>query len=154
MGGSIYLEATTSPETLLTEILHLRQHGENASGVPAGHVMGGAPGAATPPTGTNACHHSPGCHLIRSPVVRGRWAYSSPSGLAAQGANHLVLTGRSGITTAQQQAALNRLAANGVTVQLAAVDVTDESAMRALFAQLAAHTFPLQLTPPYRRCAR
>jgi len=64
--------------------------------------------------------------------------------LADQGATRLLLTGRRGVTTTAQQAVIDRLTATGVTVALAQVDVADETAMRALFAQLAAGAAPLK----------
>ncbi|MEM7125066.1 MAG: SDR family NAD(P)-dependent oxidoreductase [Chloroflexota bacterium] len=56
--------------------------------------------------------------------------------LAEQGAQHLILTGRRGISTESQQNAVNQLETQGVTVQVAQVDVANEGAMRELFTQI------------------
>ena len=64
--------------------------------------------------------------------------------LAAAGARHLLLTGRRGLQTAQQEAAIAALQAMGVTVTVAPVDVADEVGMTALFAQIAAAEVPLR----------
>lgn len=64
--------------------------------------------------------------------------------LADQGATHLVLTSRRGLTTPVQRAALAQLEATGVTIQIAAVDVVDEPAMGTLFDQLAQAPQPLK----------
>ena len=58
--------------------------------------------------------------------------------LAGQGATHLVLTGRRGATTEVQRAVLERLAAEGVEVQIAQLDVADPAAMQRLFEGLKA----------------
>ena len=64
--------------------------------------------------------------------------------LAAAGARHLLITGRRGIQTAQQEAAIAALQALDVTVTVAPVDVADEVGMTALFAQIAAVGVPLR----------
>ncbi len=68
-------------------------------------------------------------------------------GLAEQGARHLVLTSRRGMTTATQQAAVTALEQMGVQLHLPQVDVTDEQAMTTLFARLGDTTLPF---PPLR----
>lgn len=60
------------------------------------------------------------------------------SWLAARGARHLCLLGRHGITTPQQQAALDLLAQAGVQVQVATHDLADGAAVRRLVASLPA----------------
>ena len=57
--------------------------------------------------------------------------------LVEAGARHLVLTGRRGITTSVQQAAVNQLEEMGARVDLVQADVTDEAAMRRLITGLA-----------------
>ncbi|MEM7125062.1 MAG: SDR family NAD(P)-dependent oxidoreductase [Chloroflexota bacterium] len=64
--------------------------------------------------------------------------------LADEGARHLILTGRSGVQSKEQQAILDRLAEQEVHVQIAQVDVADESGMRALFDQTATSLNPLR----------
>ncbi|MCX6049287.1 MAG: SDR family NAD(P)-dependent oxidoreductase, partial [Chloroflexi bacterium] len=64
--------------------------------------------------------------------------------LVEQGAKHLVLTGRQRITNEIQQATVNQLEAQGVTVQLAQVDVANETAMRRLFEGIEADGIPLK----------
>ncbi len=74
--------------------------------------------------------------------------------LAARGARHLVLTGRTGLperatweTSAQQEkfgnaiATVRELEAQGVTIHLAKVDVGDQAQMKAMWAELQ-HTLP------------
>ncbi|MFZ4851373.1 MAG: SDR family oxidoreductase, partial [Caldilinea sp.] len=64
--------------------------------------------------------------------------------LGARGATHLVLTGRRGVTQAAQRSVLEQLAACGVTVQVAELDVADEAGMRRLFAELQTSQAPLR----------
>ncbi|MBU6352246.1 MAG: SDR family NAD(P)-dependent oxidoreductase, partial [Chloroflexi bacterium] len=64
--------------------------------------------------------------------------------LGKQGATHLVLTGRRGVTQAAQRSVLEQLAASGVTVQVAELDVADEAGMRRLFAELQTSQAPLR----------
>jgi acyl transferase domain-containing protein len=64
--------------------------------------------------------------------------------LGEAGATHLVLTGRRGVTQAAQRSVLERLAASGVTVQVAELDVADEAGMRRLFAELQTSRVPLR----------
>lgn len=64
--------------------------------------------------------------------------------LVDQGANHLLLTSRRGISTPTQQQAVNRLMAQGVQIEVAQVDVADAHAMGALFTELADANFPLR----------
>ncbi|MBU6352391.1 MAG: SDR family oxidoreductase, partial [Chloroflexi bacterium] len=60
------------------------------------------------------------------------------------GATRLVLTGRRGVTQAAQRSVLEQLAASGVTVQVAELDVADEASMRCLFAELQTSQAPLR----------
>ncbi|MEM7133969.1 MAG: SDR family NAD(P)-dependent oxidoreductase [Chloroflexota bacterium] len=64
--------------------------------------------------------------------------------LADEGAKHLILTGRSGVTTAAQQEVIDGLETEGVKVEIALIDVTNEEAMRALFMKIAASAHPLR----------
>jgi acyl transferase domain-containing protein/NAD(P)-dependent dehydrogenase (short-subunit alcohol dehydrogenase family)/SAM-dependent methyltransferase len=69
-------------------------------------------------------------------LVAARW-------LASLGARHLVLTSRRGAgETAREE--IQALEKEGVEVRVAAVDVTDEQAMRALMAEVAASMPPLR----------
>ena len=52
--------------------------------------------------------------------------------LVADGARHLVLTGRRGVTTAEQQQALDQLTAAGANVQVIPADIGDRDAVQAL----------------------
>ncbi|MEM7125057.1 MAG: SDR family NAD(P)-dependent oxidoreductase [Chloroflexota bacterium] len=63
--------------------------------------------------------------------------------LAEEGATQLILTGRRGPSAAQQEA-INKLEADGVTVKIAQVDVSDATAMQQLFAQLATDELALK----------
>ncbi|MEM7539010.1 MAG: SDR family NAD(P)-dependent oxidoreductase, partial [Chloroflexota bacterium] len=60
--------------------------------------------------------------------------------MATQGARHLILTGRSGIRTAEQRAIVNELDAQGITIQIAQVDVADATSMHDLFEGIRANT--------------
>jgi acyl transferase domain-containing protein len=64
--------------------------------------------------------------------------------LADQGARHLCLTSRRGVTTAAQQAVVQALQAQGVAVQVAKTDVSDEAALRTLWAELTAGAAPVR----------
>lgn len=63
--------------------------------------------------------------------------------LVEQGATELILTSRRGITNAGQQNAINALEAMGATVKVAAVDVTDATAMRVLLSTQSTAQAPL-----------
>jgi acyl transferase domain-containing protein/acyl carrier protein len=58
--------------------------------------------------------------------------------LVEQGARHLILTGRGGVKVPEQQAVLDELRANGVTVTVAQVDVADVAGMTQLFKTISA----------------
>jgi len=64
--------------------------------------------------------------------------------LAEQGARHLLLMSRRGVTTLAQQQAVAALVERGVTVQVAQVDVADETALGALFTELKAKQVSLR----------
>ena len=63
--------------------------------------------------------------------------------LADQGATHLVLMGRRGVTGPGQRTVIDHLTARGVTVHVAALDVTDADGLRTLLADLRAGDAPL-----------
>ncbi|MEM7125918.1 MAG: SDR family NAD(P)-dependent oxidoreductase [Chloroflexota bacterium] len=63
--------------------------------------------------------------------------------LAEEGAQHLILTGRRGIRTEEQRRTIAQLESNGVQVQIAQVDVSNEAEMAQLFAQVADQEKPL-----------
>ncbi len=60
-----------------------------------------------------------------------------------QGARHLVLTGRSGSTTPEQQEELNLLQQQGAHIEIARMDVTDSAAVAELVARIDRSEFPL-----------
>ena len=64
--------------------------------------------------------------------------------LADQGATRLLLLGRRSVTDRAQQAVIDRLTAHGVIVELASVDVADETAMHALLTRIIAGPTPLK----------
>jgi len=63
--------------------------------------------------------------------------------LAEKGARHLVLLGRSGIATDEARDGVAGLESRGVTVHAAACDVTDRTALAALFERIATTLPPL-----------
>jgi myxalamid-type polyketide synthase MxaE and MxaD/epothilone polyketide synthase C/epothilone polyketide synthase D len=63
--------------------------------------------------------------------------------LAEQGAGHLVLLGRSGAASPEQQAAIAALEAQGARVTVARVDVTDRAEMERVLEGVAASGMPL-----------
>ncbi len=63
--------------------------------------------------------------------------------LVARGARHLVLLGRSGASSPEAQDVVAELEADGVAVEVAAVDVTNEADMTALLARVADTMPPL-----------
>nr|WRX36519.1 myxalamid-type polyketide synthase MxaB/epothilone polyketide synthase D [Cystobacterineae bacterium] len=64
--------------------------------------------------------------------------------LAGQGAGHLVLVGRSGAASAEQQAAVAALQARGTRVTVAKVDVADRSQVARLLGDLSKSELPLR----------
>lgn len=64
--------------------------------------------------------------------------------LAEQGARHLLLTGRQGITTQEQAQVLQTLQNKGVQVQIAQIDVADATGMRQLLVDLTMTEIPLR----------
>lgn len=64
--------------------------------------------------------------------------------LATHGANRLILTSRRGITTEEQQTTVRALQDAGVDVQVAQVDVADETAMEQLLTAVATSEKPLK----------
>ena len=88
--------------------------------------------------------HADGSYLITGGL--GGLGLHNARWLAEQGATKLILTSRRGVTTAVQQAAIDSLAAMGIEVKIAQVDVADVEAMRALFAEIesASHLSPLR----------
>ncbi|MEI6775323.1 MAG: SDR family NAD(P)-dependent oxidoreductase, partial [Chloroflexales bacterium] len=63
--------------------------------------------------------------------------------LADQGATHLVLMGRRGVTGPGQRTVIDRLTARGVAVHVATLDVTDADGLRTLLADLRVGDAPL-----------
>ncbi len=64
--------------------------------------------------------------------------------LAAEGAAHLVLVGRSGVRTESQRDAVDRLRASGVEVHVAQSDVANEAQLEELLRDIAARMPPLR----------
>lgn len=64
--------------------------------------------------------------------------------LVAQGAKHLVLTGRRGVATPEAEKEVAALQQAGAEVRVVAADVADAAAMEKLFAELARGTFALK----------
>jgi acyl transferase domain-containing protein/acyl carrier protein len=91
----------------------------------------------------------------RQALVRGDGTYLVTGGLgglglsvagwlAEQGARNLVLVGRSGAASPQQQAAVAALQARGARVTVARVDVADRMQMARLLEEIAGSTMPLR----------
>jgi len=96
---------------------------------------------ATPPT-TPLVVDPAACYLITGGT--GTLGLASAHWLAAQGARHLILTSRRGVTTATQLAAVDTVVAQGVRVQVLAIDSADPQAMAELQTLLAAQAAPLR----------
>ncbi|MEM7125060.1 MAG: SDR family NAD(P)-dependent oxidoreductase [Chloroflexota bacterium] len=64
--------------------------------------------------------------------------------LVEQGARQIVLTGRRGVQSEHQQAFLDELAAEGIEVNVAQVDVADSAAMTSLLEEIAQTEHPLK----------
>lgn len=64
--------------------------------------------------------------------------------LCRQGAKHLILAGRKGITQTNQQQAIAQLESQGVKVRVAKVDVADSKAMEDLFQEIGSEGIPLK----------
>ncbi|WP_437313181.1 type I polyketide synthase [Sorangium sp. So ce385] len=64
--------------------------------------------------------------------------------LAERGAGHLVLVGRSGAASAEQQAAVEALAAHGARVTVAKADVADRAQLEQVLREVAASGMPLR----------
>jgi acyl transferase domain-containing protein/acyl carrier protein len=143
-GGLLDIDAATAPKTALAEILSLHSDGETqvAYRQETRHVARLVRRRQRRQGPTPVAIHPDATYLVTGGL--GALGLRVADWLAAQGARHLLLTGRRGITTAEQQETLDRLITDGVTVQVVQVDVTDESAMRALFAQLAGSAFPVK----------
>ncbi len=75
---------------------------------------------------------------------RGGFGLATAEWLAAKGARHLVLIGRSAETKPESEAALGRLRAEGVTVREAALDVADGVALGALLDEVKREMPPLR----------
>ena len=91
---------------------------------------------AAQPTSTSPWSIDPdGAYLISGGL--GGLGLQTARWLAAQGARHLILLGRQGVRTQEQQALLAELQAQAVTVKVAQVDVADEAGMTNLFQGLA-----------------
>ncbi|MEM7125059.1 MAG: SDR family NAD(P)-dependent oxidoreductase [Chloroflexota bacterium] len=64
--------------------------------------------------------------------------------LAQEGARHLILTGRSGVRTKEQEGILTVLRNMGVEITVAQMDVADEIGMTKLFEEIEAAEYPLR----------
>ena len=74
--------------------------------------------------------HADGTYLITGGL--GGLGLQIAQQLVADGARHLVLTGRRGVTTAVQQAILDQLTAAGATVEVVAVDIANQEEVQTL----------------------
>ncbi|MFN8488410.1 MAG: SDR family NAD(P)-dependent oxidoreductase [Caldilineaceae bacterium] len=152
-GGLIDLDPTAEPtvaaEALLTEILPLlsttettspetqvayRDHTRYVARLVRGQLPKGEP--------KELCIRADAAYLVTGGL--GGLGLHVAAWLVAQGAKQIILMGRHGITTDQQQKAVNQLETQGATVQIAQVDVADTAAMQKFFAQLAQSSIPLK----------
>ena len=147
-GGLIDLECAAEPmptaKALVAEILQQQSDHENqvAYWKGARYVARLIPSKAKAPSEKAPPIRSHATYLITGGL--GGVGLLVAAWLGKQGAKHLILTGRRGISHKSQQASVNQLQAQGVTVQIAQIDVADESARRQLFAAVAASTTPLK----------
>ncbi len=146
-GGLIDVEPLAAPETaahlLLTELL--QPHPDDETQV--AYRNGARHGARLAPGKLNAQGQVPPIHADAAYLVTGGLGALGllvAQWLTTQGARRLILTGRRGITTAAQQAVIDRLTGQGVRVQIAQLDVADAAAMRHLFADLMTTATPLK----------
>ncbi|MFM7174963.1 MAG: beta-ketoacyl reductase, partial [Caldilinea sp.] len=143
-GGLIDLDQATAPQRLLAEFFHTPPDGETQVAYRQGtrYVARLSRAAQPAPAQAPLPIHADATYLITGGL--GALGLLIADWLAVQGAGHLILTGRRGITTTAQAEAVQQLTARGSTVQIAQVDVADDAAMHALFAQIAASTVPLK----------
>jgi acyl transferase domain-containing protein/NADPH:quinone reductase-like Zn-dependent oxidoreductase/acyl carrier protein/SAM-dependent methyltransferase len=94
------------------------------------------------PSATRGTIRPDGLYLVTGGL--GGLGLQTVNWLANAGARHLLILSRRGLQTKQQQATVAALQAQGVAVTVASVDVADETAMRALFDQIASGPVPLR----------
>ena len=80
-------------------------------------------------------------HLVTGGL--GGFGLATAQWLAARGARHLMLVGRTGAATDQAREAVAALTAQGVRVRTEAIDVADKGALRTLFARFGRELPPL-----------
>jgi acyl transferase domain-containing protein/phospholipid N-methyltransferase len=144
-GGLVDLDSGDSPvqraRALATELLQPRPDGEKGETEVAWrqgrrHVARLDRAAALPARAEPLALRPDGLYWITGGL--GALGLQVARRLAAHGARHLLLTGRRGTVDAQTRAVLDALAADGVTVQVRAVDVADATAMRGLMDEVRA----------------
>jgi len=146
-GGLVDFDVVSTPlamaQTLLREIRQLPPDGETQVAYRQGvrHVARLVRGQVKSPAQPIGIH-ADAVYLVTGGL--GGLGLLVAEWLVEQGAKHLVLTGRQGVSNDAQQAVVNQLQAKGATVQIAQVDVADELAMHDLFTQLKAATLPLK----------
>jgi acyl transferase domain-containing protein/NADPH:quinone reductase-like Zn-dependent oxidoreductase/acyl carrier protein len=77
---------------------------------------------------------SDGAYLVTGGL--GDFGLATATWLASKGAGTIVLAGRRGVSTAEQQAAVNALRAGGADVQVEQLDVSDRASVDALLTRL------------------
>jgi polyketide synthase 12/epothilone polyketide synthase D len=94
------------------------------------------------PTEATVAIRADGTYLVTGGL--GGLGLSVAGWLAERGAGHLVLVGRSGAASAEQQAAVAALEARGARVTVARVDVANRAQLERLLAEVAASAMPLR----------
>ncbi len=147
-GGLIDLELAAEPTTQAKQLVAelFQSHSDNETQVAyrkgVRHVARLVRGKMSQDESQAITIHADACYLVTGGL--GELGFLVAQWLAEQGARQIVLTGRRGITNATQQSLVDRLTEQGVAVQIAPIDVADESAMRQLVAELAARATPLK----------
>nr|WRX36515.1 hypothetical protein [Cystobacterineae bacterium] len=94
------------------------------------------------PAESRAAIRADGSYLVTGGL--GGLGLSVAGWLAGQGARHLVLVGRSGVTTPEQQSAITALEAQGARVTVAKADVAERVHMERVLAGITASGMPLR----------
>ncbi|MFM7585002.1 MAG: SDR family NAD(P)-dependent oxidoreductase, partial [Caldilinea sp.] len=137
------LDPSAQAQALITEVLQPETTCEEQIAYRQGRRYVARLSAARPTLTTQTPLIRPdGAYLITGGL--GSLGLQTAQWLVEQGARQLVLTGRRGVQTPQQQALLDELQRQGADIQLVQLDVSDEHAMRQLFQSLATATLPLR----------
>jgi len=94
------------------------------------------------PASSSAVIRADGSYLVTGGL--GGLGLSVAGWLAARGAGHLVLVGRSGAASAEQQAAVAGLEARGARVTVAKADIADRAQVERVLGEVAATGMPLR----------